>query len=88
MQDHVADWTEVEGEEALQQRQEETEKLAAVILKVAGMKMLRDFDMFSDAIEIVMGHRVAYFVDRVRPQEDDLPSTGLEGDFDGVKVDF
>jgi hypothetical protein len=86
--DQGADWPEVEGEEALKQRQENTQKLATAFRKAAGMTLEKDFDLFCDAFELMMGHRIAYFLDRLRPPEDDLPSTGLEGDFDGVKVDF
>lgn len=80
--------TDAENEEFMRKRDEATDKLAMAFLKASGMTLEKDLDLCCDAIERMMGHRFAYLLDRVRPPEDELPSTGLEGDFDAVKVDF
>lgn len=80
--------SDIDGEEAMKRRNEAIDKLATALLKASGMTLEKDCDLLCDAIELMMGHRFPYLVERTRPPEDDLPSTGLEGDFDAVKVPF
>jgi hypothetical protein len=80
--------TDEENEEALRKYNEVVNKLAMDIRKASGMTLETNPDLLCDAIELMMGHRFTYLLDRVRPPVDDLPSTDLDGDFDTVQVPF
>jgi hypothetical protein len=79
------DW---DPDEAEKLRQELIDKAASEVLAALGKLIKTDSDAAWEAIARALGHRISYLVDYLSDPEDDLPATGLEGDFDGVDVGF